>query len=52
MKAFLLLGGVVSLCGMSFEVGRVSAEVKRPALHAIEQMNELDRLEMETKAQK
>lgn len=52
LKAFLLLGGVISLCGMSFEVGRHSAEANKPALRANHEMNELDRLEMETTQQK
>ena len=52
LKAFLLLGGVISLCGMSFEVGRHSAEANKPALRATHDMNELDRLEMETMPKK
>jgi hypothetical protein len=47
-KAILLLGGVLSLCCMSFVGGRHSAAAVMPASHATHQMNELDRLQLET----
>jgi hypothetical protein len=52
-NAFLLLGGVLSLCCMSFIVGRHSVEAAvRPAAHATHEMNELDRLQLETAKQR
>lgn len=39
---------VVLLCFVSFVAGRRSAYFGRPVAHAAHEMNELDRLEMET----
>jgi len=39
---------VALLCSVSFVAGRRSAEFGKPVAHAAHEMNELDRLEMET----
>ena len=52
LKAFLLLGGVLYLCGLSFVIGRSSAGIGKPAVHATYEMNELDRLQQETAHQR
>ena len=52
LKTFLLLGGVLYLCGLSFVVGRSSAQVAKPAVHVTHEMNELDRLQQETAHQR
>ncbi|QNI30423.1 hypothetical protein H7849_14765 [Alloacidobacterium dinghuense] len=52
LRTFLLLGGVLYLCGLSFIVGRSSAEIGKPTVHMTHQMNELDRLQQETAKQK
>jgi hypothetical protein len=44
-EAFLL---VLFLCCVSFVVGRSSTEIGKPAVRASRQMNELDRLQLET----
>ena len=46
-EVFLLLGGVLCLCCASFAMGRTTMH-KWPAAHAVDHMNELDRLQMET----
>ena len=38
------------LCCVSFVVGRSSMDVGKPTVRASQQMNELDRLELETAA--
>jgi len=38
----------VALCCVSYVAGRRSAEFGKPMAHAAHEMNELDRLEMET----
>ena len=45
IEAFLL---VLFLCCVSFVMGRSSTEIGKPAVHAAQQMNELDRLQLET----
>jgi len=52
LKTFLLLGGVLYLCGLSFVIGRSSAEVRKPAVRVTHEMNELDRLQQETAHQR
>jgi hypothetical protein len=47
IEVFLL---VLFLCCVSFVMGRSSTEIGRPAVHA-QQMNELDRLQLETGTQ-
>jgi hypothetical protein len=39
---------VVLLCFVSFVAGQRSTDFGRPVAHAVHEMNELDRLEMET----
>jgi hypothetical protein len=51
-KALLLLGGVLSLCSASFIVGRRSVETNKPVAHVTHEMNELDRLQLETAKQR
>lgn len=48
LKTFLLLGGVLYLCGLSFVIGRSSAETRKTTVHVTHEMNELDRLQQET----
>ena len=51
-RAILVLGGVLSLCCMSFIVGRHSVDMNKPVAHATHEMNELDRLQQETANQR
>jgi len=39
------------LCCVSFVMGRSSTEIRKPTAHAAQQMNELDRLQLETATQ-
>jgi hypothetical protein len=47
VEALLL---VLFLCCVSFVVGRSSTDFRKPTVRASQQMNELDRLELETAA--
>jgi hypothetical protein len=43
---------VFFLCGVSFVMGRQSVGSRKVVSHAVREMNELDRLQMETSGQK
>jgi|HubBroStandDraft_5_1064220.scaffolds.fasta_scaffold590522_2 hypothetical protein len=49
IEAFLL---VLFLYCVSFVMGRSSMEIGKPAMRAAQQMNELDRLQLETATKK
>jgi hypothetical protein len=49
IEAFLL---ALFLCCVSFVMGRSSMEIGKPTVRAAQQMNELDRLQLETATQK
>ena len=43
---------VLSLCCVSYVMGRSSTEIGKPRVQAAKQMNELDRLQLETAHQR
>ena len=43
---------VLVLCGVSFVVGHSATGIGKPTAHATKQMNELDRLQLETASKK
>ena len=44
----LLVSGILCLCSLSFVLGRRSVEMGSRAVHVAHEMNELDRLQLET----
>ena len=50
-EVILLLCGVLGLCCASFAMGRTTMH-KWPAAHAVDHVNELDHLQMETAAKR